>query len=87
VIDAGDILSDLQMIYAVPPELARSRPRVELLGEELLVYDAIGDEPTPVDVIIAKSDLPASTVSSRLLALELGRHVRSQPGNRFIKLM
>lgn len=87
VIDAGDILSDLQMIYASPPELERSRPRVELLGDELLVYEAIGDEPTPVDVIIARSGLPPATVSSRLLALELGRHVRSQPGNRFIKLI
>jgi len=87
VIDAGDILSDLPMIFANPPDLERSGPRVQLEGEERLVYDAIGDDPTPVDQIIAKSGLPAATVSSRLLALELGRHVRSQPGNRFLKLI
>lgn len=87
VIDAGDILSDLPMLFATPPELASSRPKVELMGEELLVYEAIGDDPTPVDTIIQKSGLPAATVSSRLLALELGRHVRSQPGNRFLKLI
>ncbi len=87
VIDAGDILADLPMLFASLPELSKSRPRVELCGEDLLVYNAIGDEPTPVDTIIAESGLPAATVSSRLLALELGRHVRSAPGNRFVKLI
>jgi DNA processing protein len=87
VIDAADILADLPMIFAVPPELSRSRPKVELTGEELLVYESIGEDATPVDTIITKSGLPPATVSSRLLALELGRHVRAQPGNRFIKLI
>ena len=87
VIDAGDILSDLPMLFAAPPDLPKSRPRTDLTGDDLLVYNAIGDDPTPVDVIIARSGLPAATVSSRLLALELGRHVRSAPGNRFIKLI
>lgn len=87
VIDAGDVLSDLPMLFADPPELPRSRPRIELTGEELLVYEAIGEDPTPVDTIVAKSGLPPATVSSRLLALELARHVRPQPGNRFLKLI
>jgi DNA processing protein len=87
VIDAGDILADLPMIFATVPELSRSRPRVELSDEDHLVYEAIGDEPTGMDAIIAKSGLPAATVSSRLLALELARHVRSLPGSRFIKLI
>jgi DNA processing protein len=87
VIDAGDILSDLPMLFASTPDLPRSQPRADLSGEDRLVYAAIGDEPTPIDTIIAKSGLPPSTVSSRLLSLELGRHVRSAPGGRFIKLM
>ena len=87
VIDAGDVLSDLQMLFAAPPELTGSRPRGGLEGEELLVYEAIGDEATTVDSIIEKSGLPPATVSSRLLALELGRHIRPQPGGRFIKLI
>jgi DNA processing protein len=87
VVDAGDILADLPMLFAAPPELSKSRPRVELSGEDRLVYEAIGDDPTPVDTIITKSGLPAATVSSRLLSLELGRHVRSAPGNRIIKLI
>ncbi len=87
VIDAGDILSDLPMLFASPPDLPRSRPRIELSGEDLLVYEAIGEDPTLVDAIIAKSGLPPATVSSRLLALELGRHIHSLPGSQFIKLI
>lgn len=87
VIDAGDILSDLPMLFANTPDLPKSQPRSDLSGEDLLVYVAIGDEPTPVDTIIAQSGLPPATVTSRLLSLELGRHVRSAPGGRFIKLM
>ena len=87
VIDAGDILADLPMIFASVPELPRSRPRIGLSGDDLLVYEAIGEDPSPMDHIIAKSGLPAATVSSRLLALELGRHVRTLPGSRFVKLI
>ena len=87
VIDAGDILADLPMLFASPPELSTSRPRISLTGEELKVYEAIGDDPTSVDAIIAKSALPPAKVSSKLLALELARHVRSQPGGRYVKLI
>lgn len=87
VIDAGDILSDLPMIFATPQEPTKSRPRANLSGEDLLVYEAIGDDPTDIDTIITRSGLPPATVSSRLLALELGRHVKAAPGSRFIKLM
>ena len=87
VIDAGDILSDLPLLFANPPELQSSRPRIDLSSEDLLVYEAIGDDPTPMDAIVAKSGLPVATVSSRLLALELGRHIRTLPGSRFVKLI
>ena len=87
VIDAGDILSDLPLLFANPPELQSSRPRIDLSSEDLLVYEAIGDEATPMDAIVAKSGLPVATVSSRLLALELGRHIRTLPGSRFVKLI
>lgn len=87
VIDAGDILSDLPMMFAAPQELPKSRPRTGLAGEDLLVYEAIGDEATDVDAIITRCGLPPSAVSSRLLALELARHVKSVPGGRFVKLL
>lgn len=87
VMDAGDILSDLPMVFASTPELTKSRPRAVLEGEELIVYEAIGDEPTHVDSVIAASGLPPSTVSAILLSLELARHVRPVSGGRFVKLI
>jgi DNA processing protein len=87
VIDAGDILSDLPLISAAPQEPPKSRPRANLSPEELSVYEAIGDEPSSIDEIIARSDLPAATVMPRLLSLELARHVKQLPGSRFVKLM
>lgn len=87
VIDAADILADLPMLFAQTPELPKSRPRADLQGEDLAVYDAIGDDPSTADEIIAASGLPPATVTSRLISLELGRHVRSLPGGRFVRLM
>jgi DNA processing protein len=75
------------MVFAVSPELPKSRPRAVLSGEDSSVYEAISDEPTHVDTIIASSGLPPATVSACLLSLELGRHVKAVPGGRFVKLM
>ncbi len=87
VIDANDILQDLSLIFSQTPELQQSQPTVLLEGDDLTIYEAIGQDPTAIDEIIKKSCLPAATVSSRLLALELASHVRSLPGGRFIKLI
>jgi DNA processing protein len=75
------------MLFASPPELPGSRPRPELNGEELLVYEAIGEDPAGIDEIIARSGLPVSAVMPRLISLELARHVKPVPGGRFVKLM
>ena len=87
VIDASDILSDLSMVFARTPDLTKSRPRAGLEGEELVVYEAIGDDPTHIDAVISASGLPPSGVSAILLSLELGGHVRSVAGGRFVKLI
>ncbi len=87
VMDAADILSDFPLLFSEQPALEKSRPHLSLQGEELMIYQSIGDDPTLIDDIIAISSLPAATVSSKLLALELSGHVRGAPGGRFIKLM
>lgn len=87
VIDAADILADLPMLFAKTPDLPKSRPRADIQGEDLVVYEAIGDEPSSADEIIAASGLPPATVTARLISLELGRHVRSLPGGRFVRLI
>src|ERR1700682_6378048 len=88
VMDAGDILDDLQILLpeTKPSPEAAARPLPELSAEERRVYDAIDSTETPIDRIAAKSDLPSATVSSTLLRLELKRLVKQLPGKYFVKL-
>ncbi|MEO8439999.1 MAG: DNA-processing protein DprA [Spartobacteria bacterium] len=88
VMDAGDILDDLQILLPEKQKLpeAAARPLPELSADERLVYDAIRPTETPIDQIAASSELPAATVSSVLLRLELKRLVKQLPGKYFVKL-
>jgi DNA processing protein len=88
VMDAGDILDDLQVLLpeTKPAPEAAVRPLPPLTEDERRVYDAIEATETPIDQIAAKSDLPSATVSSTLLRLELKRLVKQLPGKYFVKL-
>jgi DNA processing protein len=88
VMDAGDILDDLQILLPEKQKLpeASSRPLPELSTDERLIYDAIRPTETPIDQIAATSELPAAIVSSVLLRLELKRLVKQLPGKYFVKL-
>jgi DNA processing protein len=88
VMDANDILEDLQILLpeAKPAPEAAIRPLPELTDDERRVYDAIEATETPIDQIATECDLPSSTVSSILLALELKRLVKQLPGKYFVKL-
>jgi DNA processing protein len=86
VMSVEDILEDLQTLFPKPPELSQSKP-LELEGDLLRIYEAIGEGETPIDSIIRHADLPASTVTSALLQLELKRLVKQLPGKYFVKLL
>ncbi|MEO5717876.1 MAG: DNA-processing protein DprA [Chthoniobacterales bacterium] len=88
VMDASDILDDLQILLPEKQKLpeAAARPLPELSADERLVYDAIRPTETPIDQIAATSELPAATVSSVLLRLELKRLVKQLPGKYFVKV-
>jgi len=88
VMDANDILDDLQILVpeAKPTPGAAVRPLPQLTEEERRVYGAIEASETPIDQIASECDLPSSTVSSILLALELKRLVKQLPGKYFVKL-
>lgn len=88
VMDASDILDDLQILLPEKQKLPEisARPLPELTGDERLVYDAIRPTETPIDQIASTSELPAATVSSVLLRLELKRLVKQLPGKYFVKL-
>ena len=88
VIDAGDILDDLQILVpeTKPSAEAAARPLPPLSDPERRVYDAINPTETSIDDIAAKSELPSGVVSSTLLQLELKRLVKQLPGKYFVKL-
>jgi len=88
VMDAGDILDDLQILLPEKQKLPEvsSRPLPELTADERLVYDAIRPTETPIDQIATTSELPAAVVSSALLRLELRHLVKQLPGKYFVKL-
>jgi DNA processing protein len=46
---------------------------------------ALGFDPVAADELIRRTGLPAATVSSMLLVLELGGHVSSLPGGRYCR--
>src|ERR1700677_3335595 len=88
VMDAADILGDLQVLFPESPKLSPATPRIDLLNEEeRKVFEAIEDSETPVDEIIAKTGLPTAKVCSTLLALEMKRLVKQLPGQHFVKLI
>ncbi len=87
VLDVADILNDFPLLFSEIPQLEEQQPKNLLVAEDLAIYRAIDNDPTPVDQIIEKSCLPAALVSSKLLALELAGHVRALPGSRYVKLI
>jgi DNA processing protein len=87
VMEAADILNDFSMVFSEIPHLEERQPKNLPGGEDLAIYRAIDNDPTPIDQIIKKSCLPAALVSSRLLALELAGHVRALPGQCYVKLI
>lgn len=88
VMGAEDILEDLQILLPQSLGLQSTPARsVQLTGSEQAVYDAITQDETPIDALIAKSGLPAGTVSSTLLLLEMKRLVKQLPGQHFVKLL
>ena len=88
VTSAADILDDLNvLIPRGQPELPIPQDRTATLKpDEKLVYNAIGENETPIDTIISRSNLPSGRVSSTLLLLEMKRLVKQLPGQHFVKL-
>lgn len=89
VASASDILDDLDALF---PRTAKEQPAApasrggDLKPEQQLVYDAIGEDETPIDLIISKTNLPSGRVSSTLLLLEMKHLVKQLPGQHFVKL-
>ncbi|MGY6553624.1 MAG: DNA-processing protein DprA [Wenzhouxiangella sp.] len=86
---AGQLASALSELLMRPEAALESRagaPHLTLDPEYARLLEAVGYDPTPVDEIIARSQLTTAAVSSMLLMLELEGHVAAHPGGRYSRL-
>jgi len=86
VMSAQDILDDFGLLFREKQDLKTPASGYSLSVAEQSVRDAIGDDETAFDAIMAKCGLPTHEVSSTLLALEMRRLVKQLPGSRFVKI-
>ncbi len=86
ILSAQDVLDDFGILFRDQPEMTRRTPSPELSAIQRAVYSALGDDDTHIDTITSRCGLPATQVSSSLLALELRKLVKQLPGSRFVKI-
>jgi DNA processing protein len=86
VMSVDDILEDVHSLFPKAPELLSSKPP-EIQGDLLKVYEAITSRETPIDEIIQRSGIGASSTTVALLQLEMKHLVKQLPGKFFVKLL
>lgn len=96
---AGDIFEELRSLAAalrmpafLPQHVAAPRKpeisggfRPTLDKEYEILLDALGFEPTGVDLLVVRTGLRADEVASMLLILELEGHILSHPGGLYVR--
>jgi DNA processing protein len=82
---ADDILTELDF----SAEFARESPTVPGAGmdkDHKILLDALGFDPTDLDLLVARTGFNAQAVSSMMLILELEGHVQAAPGGRYSRV-
>ena len=83
--NAADILSELNFSSLFTPETAvENVPTMDKAHEILL--DALGFEPSDLDVLVLRTGFKPEEVSSMILILELEGHVKSAHGGRYTRI-
>lgn len=87
--DAADVLSELKFSLETQP-LARREPAPAepppLDKDYEMLLDALGFEPTSIDVLVERTGLPGESIASMLLILELQGRVAPHPGGRYCRM-
>lgn len=61
-------------------------PAAVLTDTERQVLDALTKEPSSIDLLVERLDLPVRAISAALMGLELKRCIRALPGQSFVRL-
>ncbi|HEX7029317.1 MAG TPA: DNA-processing protein DprA [Gammaproteobacteria bacterium] len=88
---ANDVLEELGPLAGVRSPAAEPAITVKATEEAedpqyRSLLETIGHDPTPVDVIVARTGMKADVVSSMLLILELQGKVEATPGGRYARV-
>lgn len=90
---AQELAGEIEHLLAPQPnpvatglEESPQSPHMENDPEYSRLLDAIGFDPTPVDVIIERSQLTPAAVSSMLLMLELDGRISAHAGGRYSRI-
>ena len=68
------------------PVVAAAGPSAVLTDTERQVLDALSKEPSAIDSLVERLDLPVRAISAALMGLELKRCIRALPGQSFVRL-
>jgi DNA processing protein len=82
---ADDILTELDF----SAEFAHETPAALSAGmdkDHKILLDALGFDPTDLDLLVARTGFNAQAVSSMMLILELEGHVQAAPGGRYSRV-
>jgi len=83
---AQDVLEELGPLAGVASSASAERQETPALDPEYLaVLEQIGFDPTPLDVLVARTGLGVDVLSSMLLILELQGKVTAPPGGRYAR--
>lgn len=88
---ANDVLEELGPLAGVassqePNTAPTDHTEEELDPEYVVLLGHLGFDPTPVDVIVARTGMSSDVVSSMLLILELQGKVEATPGGRYARV-
>jgi DNA processing protein len=90
---AADVLSELDFsgvcAGAWPPAAGRSPRRAAEAGmdkDHKILLDALGFDPTDVDLLVTRTGFKPEAVSSIMLILELEGYVQAAPGGRYSRV-
>jgi len=82
VTSASEILESLGVEYT---KAERTAKEIVLTEEEKIIWEALSFEPTYVDILSEKLNLPTSAILNVLLGLEIKGLVKQLPGMMFVK--
>lgn len=66
---------------------AQKMPKLDLVEEEVLLYNLISHEPALLDELAEKADLDIPRISRILLGLQVKKMIKELPGKQFIRMV